>query len=78
MIIINNKFAKLNRDDSLLILHGINDEISPVEDALNFKTELEKNKMIHKFVLYDDGHSLMNNIDKVANEIIEWIYIYIL
>jgi len=69
---------KLSKRVHMLIFHGINDEISLVEYALNFKTELEKNKMIHKFILYDDGHSLMNSIDKVANEVIEWIDIYLL
>jgi len=69
---------KLPEKVHMLILHGIDDEISPIEDVYKLEDELKKNNMIYKMVLYEDGHSLYNNVNEVAKEVKEWIGIYLL
>ena len=70
---------KLPKKVHMLILHGIDDEISPVEDVYKLENELKKNNMMYKLVIYkNDSHSLYNNINEVAKEVKEWIDIYLL
>jgi len=69
---------KLPKKVHMLILHGIDDEISPIEDVYKLEEELKKNNIIYKMVIYEDSHSLYNNINEVAKEVKEWIGIYLL